>query len=653
MERRAGRGTRIDRSRWPYPQSASWRRLLEHLDRVHADGGWKSYREIAAATRAAKRQILSFKTVAEVLRGQRRPIDEVQLAALVAALGGGQDEIDAAVDLHQKIEAHEHRRVHVTWTMAGLDGRGHFVRRALGQRNAARSGDLFRGRGAALAVVRGWLTAAVAPGLPLIVTGQPGAGKSALVARSVLDAERDRVGPGLAWHARSGTYRSFLAAAADMAGVAASDNGHELIESMRHLPLGRVCLLVVDALDEMYTDDDRDQTIHTLMELAALPSCRVVVATRRLSVGNRYAHGSVLTSLGATSDDDENLIDLDTDRFFEPEGLASFVTALLRQDGAQFPGPPGRAWTAYRNDAGLTDRVVAVIAERAERNYLVAALVAHSLSIATTTGDPDASTFDSSNVPATVGEALTKYLRTLPEVRRAEVRALLVALAYSRGRGLDDETWLAFATALGYPVIVADLDRLRDSAAADYLLEAVRAADGSITVRLYHQALADELVASRRNRASDEDVLLDALRRPGTEWRDATPYARAYAAEHATACHRLPELIADAHFLAVADLPRLLPLLPAIPPAEIAGVTAALRRAANRAADLPPERRIRLLAVTAAHLGLADLQRRFEAASDGTYRLLWAHSLGASHRPLTHNAAGSVRWLQVSSTAET
>jgi hypothetical protein len=79
------------------------------------------------------------------------------------------------------------------WLMAGAEtgeARGHFTRRARGQRSAARGGDLFRGRAAALDRIRAWLTAGEPPGQPLVITGQPGAGKSAVLARASLPRPR-------------------------------------------------------------------------------------------------------------------------------------------------------------------------------------------------------------------------------------------------------------------------------------------------------------------------------------------------------------------------------------------------------------------------------------------------------------------------------
>jgi hypothetical protein len=107
------------------------------------------------------------------------------------------------------------------WLVTGADqveARGHFTRRSRGQRSAARGGDLFRGRQAALERVTGWLTSDEPLGLPLVVTGQPGAGKSAVLARAALGVEAAHGGPGLAFHARAASVGDFLAALADLGG---------------------------------------------------------------------------------------------------------------------------------------------------------------------------------------------------------------------------------------------------------------------------------------------------------------------------------------------------------------------------------------------------------------------------------------------------
>ena len=339
------------------------------------------------------------------------------------------------------------------WLMTGAEpgeARGHFTRRARGQRSAARGGDLFRGRTVALDRIRGWLTAGEPPGQPLVLTGQPGAGKSAVLARAALSVEAGHGGPGLAFHARAATIGDFLTALADLTGIDTPASADELVTSLADLPGQSPVPVVLDALDEAASDRDRRQITEALAELAVLPWLRVAVATRTMAVGNPFAPGGLLPALGVTTRDDHNLIDLDSDTYFDLEGLRQFAAALLAQDGMDHPGPPGAAWTQYRARHAVCDRLAAVIAERAGRNFLVAAMAAVPLSTARTMTDPAAKGFDPAGIPSGVGEALSKYLDRLPDQRRERDRELLTALAYARGAGLDDPAWLAFAAALGY-----------------------------------------------------------------------------------------------------------------------------------------------------------------------------------------------------------
>ena len=144
-----------------------------------------------------------------------------------------------------------------------------------------------------------------------------------------------------------------------------------------------------------------------------------------------------------------------------------------------------------------------MIAQRAKGNFLVAAMAAVPLSAQASVIDPAAPGFVPAIVPSGVGEALHKYLDRLPGHRRESDRGRLTALAYARGAGLDDPAWLAFAAALGYSAMVADLDALRRSPAADYLLQTTSAERGARPVtRLFHQALADELLAGGTSSAT-------------------------------------------------------------------------------------------------------------------------------------------------------
>jgi hypothetical protein len=268
----------------------------------------------------------------------------------------------------------------------------------------------------------------------LVITGQPGAGKSAVLARAALSVEAGHWGPGLAFHARGATVGDFLAALADLTGIDTSASADLLVTSLAGLPGQSPLPVVLDALDEAASDRDRRQIAEALAELAVLPWLRIAVATRTLAVGNPFAPGGLLPVLGVATRDDHNLIDLDSDTYFDLESLRQFAAALLAQNGMDHPGPPGAAWTQYRAQPGIYRRLAAVIAERAGRNFLVAAMAAVPLSTARTVTDPATKRFDPASIPSGVGEALSKYLDR-PDQRQERDRELLTALAYARGAG--------------------------------------------------------------------------------------------------------------------------------------------------------------------------------------------------------------------------
>jgi hypothetical protein len=302
-------------------------------------------------------------------------------------------------------------RLRRPWLITGADpgeARSHFTRRARGQRSVARGGDLFRGRQVALDRIRGWLTAREPPGQPLVVIGQPGAGKSAVLARAALSVEAGHGGPGVAFHARAATIGDVLTAVADLAGVDTPTSIGELVTSLADLPEQPATRVVLDALDEAASYLDRRQITEALAELAALRGLRVAVATRPLAAGNPYAPGGLLTMLGVTDCDDRSLVNLDSDTYFDLDGLRQFAAALLAQEEMNSPGPPGAAWTQYRARPAVCYRLATVIADRARRNFLVAAMAAVPLSTAPHMIDPAARGFNPADIPSAVGEALSK-----------------------------------------------------------------------------------------------------------------------------------------------------------------------------------------------------------------------------------------------------
>ncbi|WP_420116551.1 hypothetical protein [Micromonospora sp.] len=519
------------------------------------------------------------------------------------------------------------------WVLGGDRPRDHVAMRAAGRRpGGGHSGDLFTGRSVAVDRVKGWLTAATGPGLPLVVTGQPGAGKSSVVARAARDLETSGVAGGVFFHARGTTSDEMLAAVQTLAGDPTITDTEGWLSHLRGRTAGgqQPLLVVVDALDEAISSSEITRISQLLTTVATEPALRVVVATRR-GRGNQ-----LLRHLGIRDGDAANLVDLDSDTYFDPADLRQVATRHLTQATADnYPGRSEDAWTRYRTDRALTDRLAAVIARRADRNFLVAAFAAHSLSTMREVLDPAAPGFDDTLIPSSVAEAFTKYFDTIPDERqRFRTGRLLTALAFAQGPGLDDDTWLLFADALGLAAPGEDIQLLRRSPVADYLLETEPDQHGlAVRTRLYHQALIDQLLNQDEpdNYAEPDDARRIFRRLTPTDpdgWSTASPYMRRYLADHAAAAGELLSLLLQPGYLAVADLTRVLPTLPAKPTGELREIATILRTCAHRTDGLNQLERVLLLAQAAAHLGLATWQDAFteRAVALGGPTLLWAQA---------------------------
>ena len=190
---------------------------------------------------------------------------------------------------------------------------------------------------------------------------------------------------------------------------------------------------------------------------------------------------------------------------------------------------------------------------------------------------------------------------------------------------------------------VADLDALRRSPAADYLLQTTTTERGARPVtRLFHQALTDELLAPR-HQPSDESALLDMLlgQAEHTGWQDR--YLREHAAEHAAAAGRLDQLLEDPLYLITVDPARLVPHLDAARSAPARAAAAVYRQSAHLLAGLDRPMRASQLELTAHHLGCRGLAARIaSAAPDRPWQTRWSHGRRATgHQVITgHDRRG-------------
>ena len=462
---------------------------------------------------------------------------------------------------------------------AGLTGeralKEHWDPRGRGVERAARPGWFFTGRRQALSELVSWLTAVPSAADNVrVVTGGPGSGKSAVLARLVtMSNPRYRADmPGslaaddpvaalpanmitVAVHARAAPTEEIVKALATEAGAPQADLDG-LIEGLLGQP--KTFAIAVDALDEA---DDPPALALALRRLAS----ETADAGVRLLVGTRPGgpHRRLITALGlSTRDDDPALIDLDNPRYLSREDLAEYVRRRLLLIGV--PPTPERPDTPYQDREDLADEVADAVADAAYPAFLIGQLVSRSLLLRGQPISPSDPMWR--NFPTTVAAAMDQYLASLgSQTFQDQVKDLLRPLAYARGDGLpldDAGLWPKLATVLARPgrsYTLADLDTLLDTA-ADYLIETVVTGQ-STYYRLYHQALSDRLRELEHPRpVSAEQTIYQSLLNTvtfhsdgGRDWATAHPYLLSQLAGYAADVGQLTSLLDDPGFLVVAD----------------------------------------------------------------------------------------------------
>ena len=452
----------------------------------------------------------------------------------------------------------------------------HWDPRGRGVERGARPGWFFTGRRQALSQLVAWLTAAPAPADNMrVVTGGPGSGKSAVLARLVtMSNPRYRVGmPGplaaddpvaglpagaidVAVHARAAPAGEVVSALAATAG-APQDDLDGLID--RLLERQAAFTIAVDALDEADDPPALALTLRRLASETADAGVRLLVGTRPGGPGRR-----LITSLGLTRDDDPALIDLDTPGYLSQDDLTEYVRRrLLLTD---VPPTPGRPDTPYRGRDTLAGQVAGAVASAAFPTFLIGQLVSRALLLRGQPLSPSDPGWE--HFPTTVAAAMDHYLADVGDQKEQHrVEDLLRPLAYARGNGLpldDAGLWAQLATALARPgrsYSVGDVAAVLDTT-ADYLVETVITGQ-AYYYRLYHQALSDRLRERDQQHprpVSTAQIVYQCLLNTVTRlpdgarnWYAIQPYLRSQLAGHAADVGQLTSLIDDPGFLVAAD----------------------------------------------------------------------------------------------------
>ena len=317
----------------------------------------------------------------------------------------------------------------------------HWVPKARGAELGA-GGWYFTGREQALRELAAWLGEANSGGKARVVTGGPGCGKSALLARVVTlsspqyrkevfgAAESAPLDPAtlppegvvsVAVHARHKLLAEVVAQIAEGLNFIAPDSD-KLVKDLNSRPDKTV--IVIDALDEA---DDKAQIVTRLLSpLARLPHVFLLIGTRPDST----EHGRKYRALGESAVE----VDLDAPEYIGADDVARYVERRLLATEE-----PGRA-TPYRESPELSHTVAQAVSERAKSVFLVAHTAVLALLAKPRIVDVSEPGWIY-RLPTGLDDAFSQFLGELDTHKPGGLssqmcRAVLLPLAFAEGEGL-------------------------------------------------------------------------------------------------------------------------------------------------------------------------------------------------------------------------
>lgn len=420
----------------------------------------------------------------------------------------------------------------------------HWDERARGTHAGAATQQFFTGRTAALRDLVAWI--ARPDGRARVVTGRPGSGKSAVLARLVMcadavelprmgitDEDRSRwtippIGAiDLAIVATGRPSRWIVDTIARWFDIDADTRGRSSDQVVAALVAGlrgvaeraqRVPVIVIDQLDAAHNPLEIVNQLLGVLHGAGVA---------HLIIGLQSQDESPVLALLARFCDE---LDLDERAGAAPDVGAGYLDlADLQQYIAKWlvaDGPAG-----YREDRATALRVAGLAAHRAQPSFLVGRLVAHWLTMQKEVFDGPLERF-----PADVDQAMDRYIGGFAPVLHNTLRDLLSALALAEGSGLPatGPVWPATARAVSRRGYAAkDVEWVCQQAAS--LIVQAAEFDGRRSCRLFHDALVQSLSPPAEQQAGVQERVvaqLGSLYPPGSG-DDTDPYVEQHLAAHA------------------------------------------------------------------------------------------------------------------------
>lgn len=496
----------------------------------------------------------------------------------------------------------------------GLDV-SHFLTRASGMphRTAALGACLFTGRVRELATIRSWLEGSSPV---LVVTGSPGAGKSALLGvvtclchpqlLQLSVGVRARIPAGLrpavahphfaAVHGRFRSTEEMVTSIAAQLGLNLPTDPTEwsvddLANRLAALP--EPPIVVIDAVDEVRNGQELVETV--ILPLLARsrdsgePLCRVIVGVRPW--WDRFGE------LRGTAQSQGVMVDLSSST--PEEQLAGDLAAYVEDLLAVVP-------TYTSHDRQVLARAAGDRLAPTPGSFLLASLFTDFL-IRT--------------APLPVEQAIDRMPTDLPGMIQLQLEAthdpwiqpILTVVAHAEGQGMPLDLIHLYVQAVavdGAPPLVEDVRRALSEVA--FYLRMGTDTDGRSLYRFFHQSLT-EYFLDEGHEVFVANALLAAVpyEGPVRAWHRASPYLLRHALDHAAdASNALVDtLFLDPAFLVYAERDTVVRNLPAATSVIARRHAAIYASACPYLGDAPPERRRQLLVLNAVRQHHPDLAR--------------------------------------------